>query len=308
MIFTDRQHAGQLLGEKLLPYKEMDPIILALPRGGVPVAAEIAATLNAPLEVLIVRKIGHPFQPELAVGALCENEDPTWNEQMLSRAGLEPNEMGATVKAEASRIRQQIETFREGRELPSMIKKVAIIVDDGLATGATVSAAVKYLRKKGAAKIVVAVPVAAASSAEQLRNKVDALIILDNREDLSSVGQWYKDFTQVSDEEVIALLKLSQKKTEISKIGRNIEIPVDQIVLGGDLTLFPSMKALIIFAHGSGSSRKSTRNQMVANELHKAGFGTLLFDLLTDQEAKNRKNVCNSSGPSTSQFFCSEKN
>lgn len=211
MIFTNRQQAGRLLGEKLIGYKNLSPIILALPRGGVPVAAEIAAALKAPLEVLVVRKIGHPFQRELAVGAICEDEDPIWSEKILSRVGLEPDDMGATVKSEENKIKKQIESFREGRKLPSMTQKMAIIVDDGLATGSTVTAAIKYLKKKGAAKIIVAVPIAAASSAKQLRGKVDALVILEEPEDLVSVGQWYQDFSQVSDEEVISLLKAKSK-------------------------------------------------------------------------------------------------
>lgn len=290
MIFSNRQHAGQLLGEKLLEYKSLSPVILALPRGGVPVAAEIATILNVPIEVLIIRKIGHPFQSELAVGAICEDEYPIWSEQILSRAGLEPDDLNNTLKKEKNKIRQQIETFREGRRLPSLTKKIVIIVDDGLATGATMLAAVKYLKKKGVAKIIVAVPVGAGSSARQLRNKVDELIILEEREDLRSVGEWYGDFSQVSDQEVVELLKMNQKKNTNKTIS-DLKIPIDQVILDGDLTTFPSMKALIIFSHGSGSSRKSPRNQMVARQLNNAGFGTLLFDLLTDAEAVNRKNV-----------------
>jgi putative phosphoribosyl transferase len=291
MTFNNRQHAGRLLGEKLIGYKSLNPIILALPRGGVPVAAEIATILNAPLDVLIARKIGYPFQQELAVGALSEDYEPVWSERILSRTGLEPDDLGRTILSESKKIKQQIEEFRDGRELPSTAQRTVIIVDDGLATGATVTAAVKYLKKRGAAKIIVAVPIAAAISARQLRGKVDALISLEEPEDLLSVGQWYEEFSQVSNEEVVMILKENQKRNDANISVRSLEIPVDQATLSGDLTMFPSMKALIIFAHGSGSGRKSPRNQMVASELNKAGFGTLLFDLLTDQEAKNRKNV-----------------
>jgi putative phosphoribosyl transferase len=239
MIFTDRQHAGQLLGKKLIGYKDLNPIILALPRGGIPVAAEIAAALNAPLEVLVVRKIGHPLQQELAVGALCEDKDPVWNERILSRMGLAPDDLGRAVLTESKKIKQQIEAFRQGRKLPSMVKKTAIVVDDGLATGATVLAAVKYLKKKGVAKIILAVPVAAASSARQLRTKVDSIICLEEPEDLLSVGQWYKDFSQVNDEEVVMILKDHHKKNEASEKNQIVEIPVDEIILNGDLTTFP---------------------------------------------------------------------
>ncbi|MFZ3230206.1 MAG: erythromycin esterase family protein [Pseudobdellovibrio sp.] len=292
MIFSNRHSAGQLLAEKLQEYKELKPIILALPRGGVPVAAEIADQLDASLEVLIVRKIGPPFQAELGVGAICEDEEPIWNMRTLSRVGLEPDDLSGTVQAEKGKIRKQIISFREGRNFPSIEGRNVIVVDDGLATGVTALAAIKYLKSKGVAKLIVAVPVAATISAQQIREKGCDLVALEERIDLTSVGQWYEDFTQVTDEEVISLLKKTQKKEILKKVTKNVEIPVDaNIKLTGDLTIFPFMKALIIFAHGSGSSRKSPRNQTVAAQLNDAGFGTLLFDLLSDQEALNRKNV-----------------
>lgn len=291
MIFHDRKHAGRLLAEKLGKYKEQNAIVLALPRGGVPVASEIAAMLKAPLEVLVVRKIGAPFQSELAVGAICEEDEPIWNGAILVRFGLEPDDLGRTVRVEREKIRNQIKLFRESRAFPSVAKKTVIIVDDGLATGATMSAAVRYLRKKAADRIVIAVPVAASTTASKLRSKVDEAVILEEREDLRSVGEWYEDFSQVTDNEVVSLLK--NKSDKAKKVNREFEIPVGKINLKGDITTIPSMKALIVFAHGSGSSRKSPRNQQVARYLNEKGFGTLLFDLLTDQEAENRKNIFN---------------
>ena len=234
--FENRRQAGRLLAaEFILSDKEKEnSIILALPRGGVPVAFEIAQALNISLDVLIVRKIGHPLQSELAVGAICEDEDPIWNDQILSRTGLEPDDLIHTLKKEKNKIRQQTETFRQGRRLPSLTKKVVIVVDDGLATGFTMLTAVKYLKKKGVAKIIVAVPVGAGSSARQLRAKIDELIILENREDLMSVGQWYGDFTQVSDQEVVELLKVYQKmnsNVNSSKTISDLKIPVDKVIL-----------------------------------------------------------------------------
>ncbi|GIL18073.1 MAG: hypothetical protein BroJett040_18240 [Oligoflexia bacterium] len=294
MLFHNRQHAGQLLSEKLQKYKNSNAIVLPLPRGGVPVGIEVANALNLPMEVLVVRKIGAPFQTELAVGALCESEDPVWNQQILSRMGLEPDDLNSVVERERARIKQQIDLFREGRDLSSVSKKVAIIVDDGLATGATATAAASYLKRKGAAKVVIAVPVAAASSATLLRTKVDEVIVVDEREDLMSVGQWYRNFSQVSDSEVISLLRRKPIQKEKEKILESErEIPVDDVQLKGDLVIFPEMKGLIIFAHGSGSSRKSPRNRKVARYLNDRGFGTLLFDLLTDQESEDRRNVFN---------------
>ena len=153
------------------------------------------------------------------------------------------------------------------------------------------SAAIKFLKKMGAAKVMIAVPVAAASSAKQFVSKVDEMVVLEKPEDLISVGQWYDDFSQVSDDEVVALLKADHDTKGPDRQLSELEIPIGQVKIKGDLSTFPSMKALIIFAHGSGSSRKSPRNQMVAGSLNRAGFGTLLFDLLTDDESKNRKNI-----------------
>ncbi len=235
--FEDRRQAGRRLAAQVIlsDKQKENSIILALPRGGAPVGFEISQALNIPLEVLIVRKIGHPLRSELAVGATCEDEEPIWSDQILSRTGLEPDDLIHNVKKEKNKIRQQTETFREGRRLPSLTEKVIIVADDGLATGATMLAAVKYLKKKGVAKIIVAVPVGAGSSARQLRAKIDELIILEEREDLVSVGQWYDDFSQVSDQEVVELLKLNQKKNT-NKIISDLKTPVDQVILDGDLT------------------------------------------------------------------------
>jgi predicted phosphoribosyltransferase len=208
MIFTDRQQAGQLLGKRLASYKGENSIILALPRGGVPVASEIATALKTPLDVLVVRKIGYPLHPEVALGAICENDEPLWNEQLLSQTGLRPEDLTNTVLLESEKIKRQIRTFREGRPLPSLFKKTVIVVDDGLATGATVAAALEYLKKQNVAKIVVAIPIAADSSARRLRSQVDSVVTVVEPEDLMSVGQWYDDFSQVSDDEVIEILKL----------------------------------------------------------------------------------------------------
>lgn len=291
MIFYDRKHAGSLLAKKLKKYKSESVVILALPRGGVPVAAEVAAELGLKLDVLIVRKIGAPFQPELAVGAICEEEDPVWNVSILEQLRLMPDELENGVQNEKAKVQRQIREFRQSNKLPSLYQKTVIIVDDGLATGTTMAAAIQYLKKKEAGKIVVAIPVAAESSAASLRLDVDEVIVLEEREDLNSIGQWYMDFSQVSDKEVIELLERTRMNLEIIK--DEIEIPLQRFILKGDLATFTDMQALIIFSHGSGSSRKSPRNQEVARYLNENGFGTLLFDLLTERESEDRRKVFN---------------
>lgn len=210
MIFHDREQAGQLLAEKLQKFKDGNSVVLALPRGGVPIAAEVAKSLNIPLEILTVRKIGAPFQPELAVGALCEDDEPIWNESILSELGLHYNDLEPVITEEADKIKHYVHLFRHDQEFPDLTNKVAIVVDDGLATGATMLAAIHYLKKKGADKIIVAVPVAAGVTAQHLRDQVDQVIVLSEEENLRSVGEWYKDFTQVEDNEVLSFLRKNQ--------------------------------------------------------------------------------------------------
>lgn len=214
-MFQNRKHAGILLAKKLMEFKDSNALVLGLPRGGVPVAFEIAVAIHSPMDVLTVRKIGSPHQPEFGVGALCEDDQPIWNESTLTRLGLKPEDLGNTVEMETERIQNQIQLFRQGRKAPSVTKKLVIVVDDGLATGATMSAAVKYLKKKGASKIVVAIPVAARRSIRKLRARVDKFVTLHEPEDLRSVGEWYDDFTQVSDEEVIFLLNQQNRETDV---------------------------------------------------------------------------------------------
>ena len=289
MILQNRKQAGELLAAKLLKYKNKNTVVLALPRGGVPIAVEIAKKLRAPVAVLIVRKIGAPFNSELAVGAVCENDEPTLNTITLAQIGLEPDDISKIITAEKKEVQRQIKLFRNGKALTDLTNKLVILADDGLATGATIKAAIKYLHNKGVEQIVVAVPVAPASSARIIRPKTKELVTLIELEDLYSVAQWYLDFKQVSDQEVMTLLKQTDFNIE------SVEIKISDGFLNkklkGELTVFPNMKAVIIFTHGSGSSRKSTRNLQVASVLNAAGFGTLLFDLLTEKEGKERKNV-----------------
>lgn len=297
MIFKNRTHAGELLAANLLKYKNRNPVVLALPRGGVPVASEIAYLLGAPFDVLVVRKIGAPFNAELAIGAICENDDPILNTITLSQIGFEPDDIKNTLKSEKNEVQRQVALFRQGSSLGDFNQNLVIIVDDGLATGATVKAAIRYLQKKGVEHIVVAVPVAPASTARVIRPRVEELVTLVELEDLYSVGQWYRDFSQVTDEEVLSLLAAqagSNRKLRKLPKSRSVTIGLSEKKaknrLNGELTEFPGMKALIIFTHGSGSGRKSTRNIQVAEILNRAGYATLLFDLLTTAEERNRKN------------------
>lgn len=206
-MIQDRKQAGLSLAKALQPYKNENPVILALPRGGVPVAAEIATELGAPLDVLLVRKIGAPFNREFALGAICEDSAPVFSHRLLMQLELEPEDLGMTIEAEKKEISRQRAIYRQGRALPGLNQRTVILVDDGLATGATVLAAIEYLKSLKVKKMVIAVPVAAADSAQALRPKVHELVTLEEHENFRSVRQWYQHFDQVSDEEVLALLQ-----------------------------------------------------------------------------------------------------
>ena len=206
-MFTNRIQAGQLLSEKLAELKINNPLVLALPRGGVPVAVAIAKKLMVPLEVLVVRKIGIPFHSELAAGAICEGENPIWNENVLEHLDLRVEELQGETFAQTMKINEQIKSFRQNREMPNFKGKTVVLVDDGLATGATAIAAIEHLKKSSAAKIILAVPVAAQETAIRLRKKVDVLVVLEENPRLTSVGQWYQDFSQITDDQVIEILE-----------------------------------------------------------------------------------------------------
>ncbi len=208
MIFKDRCEAGQQLAAKLVEYKNKNPVLFALPRGGVPIAYEISRALGVPWDLLLVRKIGAPFDAELAVGAVCESEKPVWNQFLLARLGILPENLKQIILTEQEKIKTYRQVFRQGHEPKSVLNKTVIIVDDGLATGATAIAAVNYARKKGAKSIVFAVPVAAASSARFLRTRCDAVITVEESEELRSVGNRYENFSEVSQEDVISLLNI----------------------------------------------------------------------------------------------------
>jgi putative phosphoribosyl transferase len=291
MIFHDRTSAGAQLARELESYRGDKPVVIALPRGGVPVAVEVAKHLGAPLDVLIVRKLGAPENPEYAMGAIAEGGEPWLRQGALRELGVSPEELQRVIAAQQEEIRRRIVAYRQGRPAADVRGRTVLLVDDGVATGATMMAAVHALRAKGAARIIVAVPAASSSSAESLRQEADAVIAIIERDDFYAIGQWYEDFTQVSDEVVTRLLAASGSHGDPSPTAREIVIASGPIYLRGDLTEPAPCRAWVVFAHGSGSSRKSPRNAKVARGLNEAGLGTLLFDLLMPQEEEDRRNV-----------------
>lgn len=279
------------------------PIILALPRGGVPVGYQVAKIMGAPLDVLVVRKIGAPFNPEFGIGAVSEDGSYWIDSDSARLSGVTASEIKRLANVEFAEVTRRIKQYRRERPLPDLHGKTAIVVDDGIATGVTAQAACHYLKASGAEYVVLAVPVCSAQMADVFRNSgaVDELICLEEPKTLHSVGQFYQDFEQVSDEEVISLLNqakhftnvvpLRKNQSESMTISKEVTIKEGEISLPGLIHIPPAPQGLVLFAHGSGSSRLSPRNQQVADALAEAGFGTLLFDLLTEEESRDRSNV-----------------
>ncbi|WNI27600.1 phosphoribosyltransferase family protein [Streptomyces sp. ITFR-6] len=288
MLFSDRADAGQRLAAALRSLAASDPVVLGLPRGGVPVAFRVAQELGAPLDVIVVRKLGVPRHPELGFGALGEGGVRVISEDILRRSGASAEELAAVERAESAELLRRARAFRGDRPRIRFEGRVVIIVDDGVATGATALAACEVARAQGAARVVLAVPVAAPDAAERVRGRADELVCLSTPLRFAAVGEWYRNFGRTPDEEVVALLARAGGRAAAPA---PVEVEAGGVVLPGELTAAGSARALVVFAHGSGSSRHSPRNRSVAAALHRAGFGTLLFDLLTPAEEADRANV-----------------
>jgi len=209
MLFQDRTDAGRQLAKALLKYKSRHPVILALPRGGVPVAAQVAAALDAPLDLLLVRKIGLPSEPELAMGAVADGEEPVIisNTDVIELSDISTQDFDEICETECAEIERRRKRYLGNRVRSEVNGRVAIIIDDGIATGATTLAAIKAVRMRKPKELVLAVPVAPLDTIKKLHAEADAIVCLDTPREFGAIGYFYRDFPQVSDDEVIALLK-----------------------------------------------------------------------------------------------------
>ncbi len=314
VLIKDRVTAGQDLAQSLLKYRRRGMVIvLALPRGGVPVAAEIADELQAPLDIVVVRKLGAPGQEELAMGAIASGGTRVLNQDVISALGVDDKALERVAAREQAELERRMRTYRNGRPWPSIKGKSVILVDDGIATGATMRAAIQALRLQGPAKLIVAVPVAPPDVIVELGREADEVVCLATPSPFWAIGRWYSSFPQLSDEEVIRILserwlesdkaatqqeqrgqaadglrmarnKEAGKSSAQSLDAQHVTIRAGSAVLEGTLTLPRTALGLVIFAHGSGSSRFSARNRFVASHLNEGGLATLLFDLLTARE------------------------
>lgn len=212
-FFQNRSEAGYKLAQKLTQYAREHPIILALPRGGVPVGYEIAQVLKAPLEILIVRKVGLPWNPELGVGAVAPGVK-ILDEDMLSQLGLRASEIEAIIKEEQEEVKRRQSLYHQHEDLEKITGKTVILVDDGIATGVTVRAALQAIKKLKPKKLVLAIPVGAADVIQKLNLLVDDLVCLEIPSFFQAVGAFYENFSQVSDQEVLILLRRLKDKEE----------------------------------------------------------------------------------------------
>jgi putative phosphoribosyl transferase len=206
MLFADRSEAGKRLAVELAPLRSEHPVIFALPRGGVPVGVEVARALDAPLEILAVRKLGAPGNPELGVGAVAEDGTAVLDGRSAELLGMTRQLLEQTLARESAELRRRIERYRDGHPPVDVRGRTAIVVDDGLATGLSDLAAVRALRKRDAERIVVAAPVGSADSVSMLAGEADRVVCVTVPRRLYGVGMWYEDFAPVSDRQVLALL------------------------------------------------------------------------------------------------------
>jgi putative phosphoribosyl transferase len=292
MLFEDRADAGRRLAGRLGRLSGQDLVVLGVPRGGVQVAAEVAAALRAPLDIIVVRKLGVPGQPEYAFGAIGEDGTRVIDRDITRQAGVTEALITAVEARERVLLDRLVRRLRGDRPPVKLAGRTVIIVDDGIATGSTAREACRVARARGARRVVLAAPVGPADSVKSLRRDADEVVCAHVPATFFAIGQWYDDFSPIPEEQVSALLnKAAPAGGATGAAPTDIEIDAAGTPLPGLLTVPDGAAGLVVFAHGSGSGRNSPRNQSVAATLNEAGLGTLLADLLTDDEAADRRCV-----------------
>ncbi len=291
LILQNRTDAGKRLAAKLTRYAgRSDVVVLGLPRGGVPVAYEIAKALQVPLDIFVVRKLGVPGYEELAMGAIASGGGRVLNEEIVQTLAIPPETIDVVAEREQREIERRERAYRGERAALDVQGKIVILVDDGIATGATLRAALAALRALKPAKVIVAVGVAPPETCESLEDEVDELVCLLRPEPFWAVGVWFADFSPTTDEEVRTLL--AQAASHHPREGDSptapqpsaIRIQAGKDTLDGDITVPQGATGIVLFAHGSGSSRLNPPNRHVAQVLQAGALATLLFDLLTPGE------------------------
>jgi putative phosphoribosyl transferase len=295
MLFVDRTDAGRHLAQRLRHLRGADVAVLGLPRGGVPVAFEVADELHAPLDVVVVRKLGVPFQPEYGFGAIGEGGVRIVDDYVVRQTRLTGPQIAEVEARERVRLECQVSQLRGDHPPVPLAGRTAIVVDDGIATGSTARAACLVARARGASRVILAVPVGSVEGTAALRRTADEVVCLHTPARFSAVGQWYGDFGQVTDEEVTILLRKAAvaEPASMDPDPAEVVLNIGGARLPGSLLIPDRASGLVVFAHGSGSSRHSPRNRFVAAALNRAGLGTLLADLLTGEEELSPSYVFN---------------
>ena len=217
-MFKDRSDAGRQLASRLARYTALEPVVVGLPRGGLPVAAEVADRLGAPLDIIVVRKIGLPRQPELGIGAVAEGGIRVLNDVLVEEVGIEPIELEAATARERVELARRVHRYRGERSAVPVDGRVVIVIDDGLATGYTARAAIEAIRQGGARRVILAVPVAPEDSVAAMRGVADEVVVVDTPPRFFAIGDFYEDFAQTSDEEVVSLLERAAARSEGSGV------------------------------------------------------------------------------------------
>ncbi|WNM32102.1 phosphoribosyltransferase family protein [Streptomyces sp. Li-HN-5-11] len=300
MRYENRADAGRRLARRLEHLRDGHVVVLGVPRGGVPVAFEVARHLGAPLDLAVVRKLRVPWQPELGFGALGEHGVRVINQEVLRESGLTSVERETLEQVERAELERRVRRWRDDRAPLPLAGRSAVVLHDAVATGAAAEAACQVARARDAARVILAVPVGTEESLAYLRAVADEVVCVQPLRHLGSVGAWYEDFAPITDSEITTLLAEAERAVTASGHdlppegpypGRAVEVPAPQARMAARLTLPPTARAVVVFAHAGSSGRHDRRIQYVAAALHRAGLGTLLLDLLTEDEERNRHNV-----------------
>jgi putative phosphoribosyl transferase len=288
MPFEDRRQAGRTLSRALADFADQDPVVVGVPRGGVPLAFEIAGAFGAPMDVLVVAKLRAPRRPGFALGAIAEDGTCVVNEPLVRVLGVSDEELSHVKGRARDELTKAVLRVRSRYPVIPVEGRTVILVDDGLLTGASAATAARVLKGRGASRVVLAAPQATPEGCDTVRPEVDDLVLLGPPCGIETVERRSVD-RDTTDDDIVELLSRSRQAEAVP--ARQVNIRMAEVSLPGELTFPAAPIGVVVFAHGSGSSRLSPRNAHVARSLNDAGFATLLFDLLSPSEGADRSHV-----------------